>query len=85
VSGSRFRAEIAQLVEHATENCGVPSSNLGLGTRPPSMRGLFFVQLQELRPRLKDPGLVPRTLNPQKTGVFSLRGPVQEELQWQQA
>jgi hypothetical protein len=28
----RVRAEIAQLVEHATENCGVPSSILGLGT-----------------------------------------------------
>jgi hypothetical protein len=25
-------AEVAQLVEHATENCGVPSSSLGLGT-----------------------------------------------------
>jgi hypothetical protein len=27
-----FHAEVAQLVEHATENCGVPSSSLGLGT-----------------------------------------------------
>ena len=27
-----FRAEIAQLVEHATENCGVVSSILTLGT-----------------------------------------------------
>ena len=27
-----MQAEIAQLVEHATENCGVPSSILGLGT-----------------------------------------------------
>ena len=26
------RAEVAQLVEHATENRGVPSSILGLGT-----------------------------------------------------
>lgn len=25
-------AEIAQLVEHSTENAGVPSSSLGLGT-----------------------------------------------------
>ena len=28
----RSFAEVAQLVEHATENCGVPSSSLGLGT-----------------------------------------------------
>ena len=28
------RAEIAQLVEHATENRGVASSNLALGTKP---------------------------------------------------
>ncbi len=27
-----MHAEVAQLVEHATENCGVPSSILGLGT-----------------------------------------------------
>ena len=27
-----LKAEIAQLVEHTTENCGVPSSILGLGT-----------------------------------------------------
>ena len=30
--GTRDRAEIAQLVEHATENRGVASSNLALGT-----------------------------------------------------
>ena len=30
--GTRVRAEIAQLVEHATENRGVASSNLALGT-----------------------------------------------------
>ena len=30
----RFQAEIAQLVEHATENCGVASPILALGTRP---------------------------------------------------
>ena len=30
----RRRAEIAQLVEHATENRGVASSNLALGTTP---------------------------------------------------
>ena len=29
-----FQAEIAQLVEHATENCGVASPILALGTRP---------------------------------------------------
>ena len=29
------KAEIAQLVEHATENRGVPSSILGLGTSRP--------------------------------------------------
>jgi hypothetical protein len=29
---SRHQAEIAQLVEHATENRGVASSNLALGT-----------------------------------------------------
>jgi hypothetical protein len=28
----KYLAEIAQLVEHATENRGVPSSILGLGT-----------------------------------------------------
>ena len=27
-----FFAGVAQLVEHATENCSVPSPNLGLGT-----------------------------------------------------
>jgi hypothetical protein len=37
----RFQAEIAQLVEHTTENCGVASSILALGTlglieRPPA-------------------------------------------------
>ena len=32
LSGTRVRAEIAQLVEHATENRGVASSNLALGT-----------------------------------------------------
>ena len=31
-AGTRDRAEIAQLVEHATENRGVASSNLALGT-----------------------------------------------------
>jgi hypothetical protein len=52
---SRIRgfAEIAQLVEHATENRGVPSSILGLGTenaRPfiaplemSDFRGLYFL------------------------------------------
>ena len=30
--GPEHRAEIAQLVEHATENRGVASSNLALGT-----------------------------------------------------
>ena len=29
---SSGRAEVAQLVEHSTENAGVPSSTLGLGT-----------------------------------------------------
>jgi hypothetical protein len=29
-------AEVAQLVEHSTENAGVPSSSLGLGTQPPT-------------------------------------------------
>ena len=33
--GTRDRAEIAQLVEHATENRGVASSNLALGTIHP--------------------------------------------------
>ena len=33
-AGTRDRAEIAQLVEHATENRGVASSNLALGTIP---------------------------------------------------
>src|SRR5438552_7090424 len=33
------RAEVAQLVEHTTENCGVASSILALGTNPPR-RGL---------------------------------------------
>jgi hypothetical protein len=28
-----LRAEVAQLVEHATENCGVASSILALGTK----------------------------------------------------
>ncbi len=34
-------AEVAQPVEHATENCGVPSSILGLGTGlfPDCVRG----------------------------------------------
>ncbi len=32
------RAEIAQLVEHATENRGVASSNLALGTKPDAER-----------------------------------------------
>src|SRR2546427_13279587 len=35
----RPRAEVAQLVEHTTENCGVASSILALGTLP-SARGL---------------------------------------------
>ena len=34
-AGTRVRAEIAQLVEHATENRGVASSNLALGTIHP--------------------------------------------------
>ena len=34
-AGTRVRAEIAQLVEHATENRGVASSNLALGTNHP--------------------------------------------------
>jgi hypothetical protein len=29
-------AEVAQLVEHRTENAGVPSSSLGLGTKHPN-------------------------------------------------
>ncbi len=33
ISRLRRRAEIAQLVEHATENRGVASSNLALGTK----------------------------------------------------
>jgi hypothetical protein len=33
MSRLRRRAEIAQLVEHATENRGVASSNLALGTK----------------------------------------------------
>ena len=41
-TGSRrlvdHRAEIAQLVEHATENRGVASSNLALGTMPKRAR-----------------------------------------------
>ena len=32
------RAEVAQLVEHATENRGVPSSILGLGTISPNLK-----------------------------------------------
>ncbi len=36
-AGTRDRAEIAQLVEHATENRGVASSNLALGTTPRSV------------------------------------------------
>lgn len=28
-----YKAEIAQLVEHSPEERGVPSANLGLGTR----------------------------------------------------
>ena len=34
------RAEIAQLVEHATENRGVASSTLALGTNNPGARSL---------------------------------------------
>src|SRR4051812_46885869 len=34
-AGTRVRAEIAQLVEHATENRGVASSILALGTNHP--------------------------------------------------
>jgi hypothetical protein len=30
--GVGLSAEVAQLVEHSTENAGVPSSSLGLGT-----------------------------------------------------
>jgi hypothetical protein len=43
------KAEIAQLVEHATENRGVPSSILGLGTsRPGGQAGCAgVVQLVE--------------------------------------
>ncbi len=33
-------AEVAQLVEHCTENAGVPSSNLGLGTTFPDSNRL---------------------------------------------
>ena len=32
IQPSCFFAEVAQLVEHATENCGVASSSLALGT-----------------------------------------------------
>ena len=39
-TGTRERAEIAQLVEHATENRGVASSILALGTTNPVVR--FF-------------------------------------------
>src|SRR5690606_31778356 len=35
----RIRAEVAQLVEHRTENAGVPSSNLGLSTTAPGSKG----------------------------------------------
>lgn len=43
------RAEIAQLVEHLTENQGVPSSSLGLGTSPryrPEAFGRFLFPLK---------------------------------------
>ena len=33
MTGTCWLAEVAQLVEHLTENQGVPSSSLGLGTR----------------------------------------------------
>ena len=38
LSTLNVKAEIAQLVEHATENRGVPSSILGLGTSRPDGR-----------------------------------------------
>jgi hypothetical protein len=46
-SARRRRAEIAQLVEHATENRGVASSNLALGTNDPSWRRAEVAQLVE--------------------------------------
>ena len=39
------RAEVAQLVEHRTENAGVPSSSLGLGTI------YYYVRTRSLRAR----------------------------------
>ena len=49
-------AEIAQLVEHTTENCGVPSPNLGLGTNTLSLIGSVFIsgQTHFLRVSLAD-------------------------------
>ncbi len=43
------KAEIAQLVEHATENCGVASSILALGTSRPDRQADYagVVQLVE--------------------------------------
>ena len=37
------QAEIAQLVEHRTENAGVPSSSLGLGTQMARLYGELFL------------------------------------------
>ena len=45
--GTRDRAEIAQLVEHATENRGVASSNLALGTTTWSVIRAEVAQLVE--------------------------------------
>jgi hypothetical protein len=39
-SGRTKQAEIAQLVEHTTENCGVVSSILTLGTK--TLRSVLF-------------------------------------------
>jgi hypothetical protein len=45
------RAEVAQLVEHSTENAGVPSSTLGLGTIFNSARWSLFRFSTSLRAR----------------------------------
>jgi hypothetical protein len=70
---SQKSAEIAQLVEHATENRGVPSSILGLGTSAEADncgRGSVVERLLA-KEKIEGPNPFARSVQtPRKRGVF---------------
>ena len=70
------RAEVAQLVEHRTENAGVPSSTLGLGTK--SLRSVGPLQIPHLAARSRSPRRLPSgaRLQPQALQITSRGAPL---------